>query len=172
MPPPVPRNCWVWRKSISPIWLAAFLCNPALPPRTRTRGRLRNSSALQNAIGNTPTHVGKTPSSRRRPDRTGKHPHARGEDYSLISPLARFSETPPRTWGRLFVAITLPTAYGNTPTHVGKTGWGKSALIVYQETPPRTWGRLYIMVERGQVEGNTPTHVGKTISVGHGLQAF
>ena len=36
------------------------------------------------AIGNTPTHVGKTSCRQTSPGEKGKHPHARGEDTSIL----------------------------------------------------------------------------------------
>ena len=111
-----------------------------------------------------------------------KHPHARGEDF-----LPKFSkilsvETPPRTWGRLFLTMPRNEIRGNTPTHVGKTsreavrladegkhpharGEDSGSTLIFsrkKETPPRTWGRP-ISGESGRaVRRNTPTHVGKT----------
>ena len=93
-------------------------------------------------------------------------------------------ETPPRTWGRR-LGYTLPIrAWGNTPTHVGKTGMcrpvprcdqkhpharGEDLASVHsvqygKETPPRTWGRPAHPWSYESGWGNTPTHVGKTFS--------
>ena len=93
-------------------------------------------------------------------------------------------ETPPRTWGRLYICNYVSEYYRNTPTHVGKT-WRKAApsggltkhphargedrgiigdVDVDRETPPRTWGRQALPLWKEAKTRNTPTHVGKTRS--------
>ena len=111
-----------------------------------------------------------------------KHPHARGEDDIKAPPSSPETETPPRTWGRLFAPHGPGDRDRNTPTHVGKTNVKLKAvqtakkhphargedlslvdpLIWWPETPPRTWGRHDIYEEGKPFDRNTPTHVGKT----------
>ena len=133
-------------------------------------------------VGNTPTCVGKTSCALPFSGRAWKHPHVRGEDV-LASTLNRaIPETPPRAWGRPFVAHAIPTKDGNTPTCVGKTlTYGsmehlqqkhphvrgednQPSYFVRQpkETPPRAWGRLGGWTMHVARIGNTPTCVGKT----------
>ena len=164
------------------IYISRNFNEPETPPRTW--GRLRTNLAAISVYRNTPTHVGKTI---RRPHRTPwgqKHPHARGEDLSLVDPLIWWPETPPRTWGRPQQRAAMAGDGGNTPTHVGKTYWssriglipqkhpharGEDAVavgnsIAAAETPPRTWGRRVHQLGRHSRRRNTPTHVGKTPS--------
>ena len=85
-------------------------------------------------------------------------------------------------WGRRNSHTLPPFRFGNTPTHVGKTGFvnenstcvGKhphacgedlnqaGIMQPSAETPPRMWGRLDGMSGLAFMKGNTPTHVGKT----------
>ena len=133
-------------------------------------------------FGNTPTHVGKTPDYWKVAYLRGKHPHARGEDTRKPDVAAYAGETPPRTWGRLHRYEAGDHDWGNTPTHVGKTGYHRRAEKAGKkhphargedagmpasrtariETPPRTWGRLPSCLIILRYIRNTPTHVGKT----------
>ncbi len=89
------------------------------PPRAWGR---RGILGLQSGDGgNTPTGVGKTASNPKRGDRSGKHPHGRGEDRTVIPRIQYVSETPPRAWGRLRLRLPICSAARNTPTGVGKT---------------------------------------------------
>ena len=137
---------------------------------------------------NTPTHVGKTTSVWLTAPRSGKHPHARGEDAPWGLRRSVSAETPPRTWGRRLDGITFTIYRGNTPTHVGKTRgdvsqnresrkhphargedrYGRRFPPPEEETPPRTWGRPVPLRRRGGQDRNTPTHVGKTETSRHG----
>ena len=150
------------------------------PPRTW--GRRRKGLAHNVFVRNTPTHVGKTSRSRRRPSCLWKHPHARGEDWRSGGGAPARKETPPRTWGRLFASYLLFCRPRNTPTHVGKTTLNNGANNNLEkhphargedrhrecqagtglETPPRTWGRQLTEDTHLALSGNTPTHVGKT----------
>ena len=79
--------------------------------------------------------------------------------------MIRYStETPPRTWGRLYCPDDCSPDSRNTPTHVGKTRLQHSTLNSSTETPPRTWGRRGTFQKVADGGGNTPTHVGKTSS--------
>ena len=71
--------------------------------------------------GNTPTGVGKTCSRMVWAASTGKHPHGRGEDVTVIWSSGLSLETPPRAWGRLQPNPIDLTRNRNTPTGVGKT---------------------------------------------------
>ena len=68
------------------------------PPRTW--GRRPRDPIKTSCLGNTPTHVGKTIREITSLMMPGKHPHARGEDFSPYPPPKKGAETPPRTWGR------------------------------------------------------------------------
>ena len=89
------------------------------PPRTW--GRLELDALDELVVGNTPTHVGKTSEGNRTAIRSGKHPHARGEDILGHDADPVLLETPPRTWGRPDRLNWLIDEGRNTPTHVGKT---------------------------------------------------
>ena len=155
---------------------------PALETPPRAWGRPRRHGNDRQGYRNTPTSVGKTPGhcSRKRAGR--KHPHERGEDRRSGAGTARYSETPPRAWGR--PARPCPTARncGNTPTSVGKTmsmNWPGAMRRKHphergedrgmapgrergRETPPRAWGRLGQNGAGKSRDRNTPTSVGKT----------
>ncbi len=49
---------------------------------------------------NTPTRVGKTPHAEICGVDAEKHPHACGEDMSILPLPVPWAETPPRVWGR------------------------------------------------------------------------
>ena len=93
-------------------------------------------------------------------------------------------ETPPRAWGRPGTPVVFESAYGNTPTCVGKTMSTDNVRQTAQkhphvrgedlctspspgpsrETPPRAWGRRSAVRFFNRSIGNTPTCVGKTLS--------
>ncbi len=49
--------------------------------------------------------------------------------------------TPPRVWGKQKEQLPLFEDMRYTPTCVGKTIGGLTALIVFFGTPPRVWGK-------------------------------
>ncbi len=111
-----------------------------------------------------------------------KHPHVRGEDAPSYSGTEMMPETPPRAWGRLFIATIKASDIRNTPTCVGKTQSGCRQKAVHRkhphvrgedhgaggqyqlcwETPPRAWGRRANSAPACSPHRNTPTCVGKT----------
>ncbi len=74
------------------------MSRPETPPRAW--GRRKLSPVSVTLRGNTPTGVGKTPSSESASFLRQKHPHGRGEDELPLDPQAFLKETPPRAWGR------------------------------------------------------------------------
>ena len=150
------------------------------PPRAW--GRPARRSFLLNQSRNTPTCVGKTYVSVKAPKSYVKHPHVRGEDYSIMILERAKRETPPRAWGRLFPVAVHVFQRRNTPTCVGKTRKAAQPAVRIQkhphvrgedyglvrqnpcepETPPRAWGRPHTRPETAGYRGNTPTCVGKT----------
>ena len=70
------------------------------PPRMW--GRQPVKASLSVITGNTPTHVGKTPSLSSVMRFSQKHPHACGEDGIDLPGKEAGVETPPRMWGRHF----------------------------------------------------------------------
>ncbi len=153
------------------------------PPRAW--GRPYMSSAEKSGKGNTPTGVGKTIIFHFTLIHTWKHPHGRGEDFSILPPVNPVTETPPRAWGRPPDHIRRGYDLGNTPTGVGKTIYGATFQRVFrkhphgrgedlgqvrnqvrnQETPPRAWGRLIKTIDSSGNTRNTPTGVGKTKAI-------
>ncbi len=98
-------SCTVARQETPPLaW--------GRPPRS-VEGHVR--------VGNTPTRVGKTSTSRRRAARDWKHPHSRGEDGMPQRSLGLRPETPPLAWGRPYISHRVLLCVRNTPTRVGKT---------------------------------------------------
>ena len=89
------------------------------PPRTW--GKLIAIHLLQNALGNTPTYVGKTHLNINRQLAPPKHPHVRGENFYRKFSAAASKETPPRTWGKRERCGEPGLRLRNTPTYVGKT---------------------------------------------------
>ena len=89
------------------------------PPRAW--GRQVFISAPELEMGNTPTCVGKTNGSISLYRAKGKHPHVRGEDSLTVRLRSPMTETPPRSWGRLFRGAVPIVDDRNTPTCVGKT---------------------------------------------------
>ena len=92
---------------------------PETPPRAW--GRLFAGNTTGSTMGNTPTCVGKTVSSRNFLDYPGKHPHVRGEDHAGKHSFEDHRETPPRAWGRPILLSDAAGKIRNTPTCVGKT---------------------------------------------------
>ncbi len=133
--------------------------------------------------GNTPTCVGRTQSPGRAFRPPEKHPHVRGEDFSVVDSAFFAMETPPRAWGGPTRARKPHHGPRNTPTCVGRTaakndrpdGKGKhphvrgedasekSAMASRAETPPRAWGGLVVGDFAPVVGRNTPTCVGRTV---------
>ena len=84
-------------------------------------GSLETMVNVVQYVRNTPTHVGKSPLETTDLTTEGKHPHARGEVSRPDKVYACLTETPPRTWGSPASSAMHIRAYGNTPTHVGKS---------------------------------------------------
>ena len=111
-----------------------------------------------------------------------KHPHSCGEDHPPGRRNEHHLETPPLVWGRPSAALSAWRVFGNTPTRVGKTSFGRLRArklkkhphscgedppsqfrrAVGQETPPLVWGRQSASERSGVGSRNTPTRVGKT----------
>ena len=92
-------------------------------------------------------------------------------------------ETPPRAWGRVYLATIICVGGGNTPTGVGKSGFPRNAYPLpgkhphgrreeknkemkddeRGETPPRAWGRVISFSALIFILGNIPTGVGKSL---------
>ncbi len=150
------------------------------PPRLW--GRPSPYSRQGASLRNTPTPVGKTPSSTSKIARDAKHPHACGEDLFAVRAPVSVTETPPRLWGRPTETSDSLASSRNTPTPVGKTivpaatlFWAtkhphacgedpvmKCLFGVTRETPPRLWGRRTEPLAHAKPLRNTPTPVGKT----------
>ncbi len=150
------------------------------PPRAW--GRLAGLDLGDQALGNTPTGVGKTASGYVVGQGLQKHPHGRGEDLLPAINDPRGKETPPRAWGRRHIVAGTDQRVRNTPTGVGKTrkpptpdcsvqkhphGRGEDVTVAspanqQRETPPRAWGRQKAEKANKANAGNTPTGVGKT----------
>ena len=79
------------------------------PPRTWGRRITAYSHIVY--LGNTPTHVGKTRYGDGFKNNRRKHPHARGEDTTLMVACSPLPETPPRTWGRHLEFISFFPSY-------------------------------------------------------------
>ena len=107
--------------------------NAETPPRAW--GRPAEDSHHRVKIGNTPTGVGKTGSSRRRMEHQKKHPHGRGEDEPSGLEMGDDPETPPRAWGRPSHHRRAVAERGNTPTGVGKTYFIKFPEKILQKHP-------------------------------------
>ena len=151
------------------------------PPRTwRRRGDALRS---ETRVRNTSTDVEKTSkvAPMGRPSR--KHLHGRGEDQTIRTRWFGASETPPRTWRRLWKSPANAQWLGNTSTDVEKTPFISFYFLSFWkhlhgrgedlslrggqapdfETPPRTWRRLWTKIKDGAASRNTSTDVEKTI---------
>ena len=151
------------------------------PPRTwRRRGDALRS---ETRVRNTSTDVEKTSkvAPMGRPSR--KHLHGRGEDQTIRTRWFGASETPPRTWRRLWKSPANAQWLGNTSTDVEKTGrrgrktkrlqkhlhgrgedcGQRSRTARPRETPPRTWRRQFNNRPNCFYQGNTSTDVEKTL---------
>ena len=73
------------------------------PPRAW--GRLQKPRREVEAVGNTPTCVGKTSTRLDTRPPLRKHPHVRGEDFSAAYINWSRTETPPRAWGRPRIVV-------------------------------------------------------------------
>ena len=134
---------------------------------------------------NTSTDVEKTVTHNTSTTTHWKHLHGRGEDRNTPLMMVRHLETPPRTWRRLLLSLSLFLVLGNTSTDVEKTnrktrtirmlkkhlhGRGEDCRKLKDdrfavETPPRTWRRLKMNAERHIPSRNTSTDVEKTTSM-------
>ena len=86
-------------------------------------------------LGNTPTSVGKTHSATDANEVLQKHPHERGEDFTLAPSVMRQPETPPRAWGRRLEAVLALDEGRNTPTSVGKTVNKEAVRFIKRKHP-------------------------------------
>ena len=130
------------------------------PPRAWGRPGKSISDVMRQR--NTPTCVGKTYVSVKAPKSYVKHPHVRGEDYSIMILERAKRETPPRAWGRLPKACACRARTWKHPHVRGEDAATMRVAPNHAETPPRAWGRRYTLTPTPISEGNTPTCVGKT----------
>src|SRR5690606_35043738 len=111
----------------------------------------------------TPTCVGRTPRSGRRPSCDPAHPHVRGEDLRSARIRSRRCGSPPRAWGGRRRAAGGGAGGRLTPTCVGRTGPGARVAeaapahphvrgedhtphrpaAARAGSPPRAWGGLF-----------------------------
>ena len=97
------------------------------------------------------------------------HPHAGGENSRLPHSAGASNGSPPRGWGKLFVAIISPLRERFTPTRVGKTCYANQRKPADAGSPPRGWGKL--LEERlvlWHVLGSPPRGWGKQYPPPHG----
>ena len=130
------------------------------PPRTW--GRRTGVPLNQKHSRNTPTYVGKTVASSDRSILVRKHPHVRGEDRNLLCRNRYFSETPPRTWGRVRARIWNPAPLRNTVSCLGQAP-SCSPRQASSGKHPHVRGEDLSSTRTavGSLR-NTPTYVGKT----------
>ena len=95
----------------------------SLPDEWRTTGR------------NTPTCMGKTSLNNALKFAKEKHPHVHGEDPVLAFSNNPPPETPPRAWGRPSSRALINSAFGNTPTCMGKTSISSKRMHLFQKHP-------------------------------------
>ena len=132
---------------------------------------------------NTSTDVEKTVTHNTSTTTHWKHLHGRGEDRNTPLMMVRHLETPPRTWRRLLLSLSLFLVLGNTSTDVEKTnrktrtirmlkkhlhGRGEDCRKLKDdrfavETPPRTWRRPQTQRLDQTGSRNTSTDVEKTL---------
>ena len=126
------------------------------PPRSW--GRHAQSACRATTQRFTPTLVGKTnvgaarPRRRFTPTLVGNtahadwriappvHPHARGENASLVAGQVSDSGSPPRSWGIPRGVAAQPSQGGSPPRSWGKPTYARSIVGVCG-SPPRSWGK-------------------------------
>ena len=141
---------------------------------------------LQNVSRFTPTRVGTTQPAGCVAMPQPVHPHACGDNLTLVISPPWFQGSPPRVWGQPGTGIVTVTADRFTPTRVGTTRDHEAALPVYEVhphacgdnvrscmtvcasagSPPRVWGQLAKCLVGYSPLRFTPTRVGTT---GHHL---
>ena len=156
-----------------------FSCHGSPP---RAWGRRFKVSGIEDEVRFTPTSVGKTNTFIAVITFQTVHPHERGEDLMSASVLSSALGSPPRAWGRLLLAESLPITFRFTPTSVGKTRspWWEARLAAVHPhergedsranapasmpsgSPPRAWGRPAPVGRVAPGRRFTPTSVGKT----------
>ena len=130
----------------------------------------------------TPTRVGTTWTGALRSAARRAHPHTRGDDRPVVSPLADDTGSPPHAWGRRSRSVSLTIADRLTPTRVGTTHCrglhrasrrahphtrgddGVEAMYPHDPTgsPPHAWGRRNLTSRSIFTSRLTPTRVGTT----------
>ena len=98
-----------------------FLAPPGFGSPPRAWGQLPQVIERDGNLRFTPTRVGTTPASRRRPRPRPVHPHARGDNALPLGETKVSAGSPPRAWGQLDLAADLEARGRFTPTRVGTT---------------------------------------------------
>ena len=114
------------------------------------------------AVGNTPTHVGKTDQGVHSSVLVKKHPHACGEDHCSLGPLLRDHGNTPTHVGKTLSHAAVATGTRKHPHACGEDSMLSNTARCSTETPPRMWGRRNTRRNSAEICRNTPTHVGKT----------
>ena len=150
------------------------------PPRAW--GRPYDVARFHAALRFTPERVGTTPPARYLCPAPAVHPHARGDDATRPAHQHHVLGSPPRAWGRRYIALAAERRQRFTPTRVGTTDLRRSCEMratVHPHargddpvlrasapsligSPPRAWGRLAPGVRGGVCCRFTPTRVGTT----------
>ena len=153
-----------------------------LGPSPRTWGEPKGNPSRRWAERTIPTHVGRTPVTITPGPQMTDHPHARGENTSAAYDTSGTDGPSPRTWGEPCRSSPAATSRRTIPTHVGRTGQGRSdgesptdhphargenepskaTELVLTGPSPRTWGELPAWPVRGERIRTIPTHVGRT----------
>ena len=131
------------------------------PPRGWGGPRTRWLSLARR--GGTPTRVGRT--ERRRDLRMTvdwRHPHAGGEDRSVVSISFPCREAPPRGWGGLRRQHCRRGAVGGTPTRVGRTAPDAAATTITARHPHAGGEDARPRATTHAPMRGTPTRVGRT----------
>ncbi len=130
------------------------------PPRVWGKPGVRRANQYRPRI--TPTRVGKTVANNHHARRHGDHPHACGENYSVIAFATTSGGSPPRVWGKLRACCMCRVGTWDHPHACGENRWRLPHKQLGPGSPPRVWGKPC----RGRfvrlVRRITPTRVGKT----------
>jgi len=140
--------------------LPGFICGS--PPHAW--GRRKRKCARNTLIRGSPPHAwGRLEKSLIKQISGAVHPHTRGEDEVLPSPVRPVRPVHPHTRGEdLALKAAIVELDRFTPTRVGKTTDIMLPKLQRYGSPPHAWGRHRRMTPRRHRWRFTPTRVGKT----------
>src|SRR5271157_406735 len=134
------------------VWITGGVCGPS----PRTWGEPQSPVPAAADFRTIPTHVGRTVTPFMNNLSFPDHPHARGENKSLVPRPPKKTGPSPRTWGEPRVTLPQGPCTRTIPTHVGRTRCPDEAGHVIADHPHARGENTRVVTSEGGVGGPSP----------------